>query len=71
MSLRVEVKLCRENILRGCLLEEGEAYAGRNQGKKRGNELNRILVPGPELNQNVVLRDGQAEKGKVGRKLHD
>lgn len=37
MSLRVEVKLCRENTLRGCLLEEGETYAGRNQGKKRSN----------------------------------
>lgn len=39
MSFRVETKLFlfRENTLRGCLLEEGEAYVEKNQGNKRGS----------------------------------
>lgn len=37
MFRRVEMKLFQENTFRVCLLEEGEAYAERNQGNKRGN----------------------------------
>lgn len=46
------------------MLEETKVIGGA------ARKLNRILVARPELNQNVVLWDSQAEKENDGRKKH-